>query len=132
MSMQHVNAISNRLSLRQPQRDSLEILHRVCELVGPDTDTDIAQALTEPAKSANERESPRKIIKTVSSGRSPTKARVGRPPQSSVAAEARQKVTVRLRPELIEGYRDWSWDARTSLSSLVEEALADYFARCGR
>ena len=45
MSMQHVNAISNRLSLRQPQRDSLEILHRVCELVGPDTDTDIAQAL---------------------------------------------------------------------------------------
>jgi len=45
MSMQHVNAISNRLSLRQPQRDSLEILHRVCELIGPDADTDIAKAL---------------------------------------------------------------------------------------
>ena len=45
MSMQHVNAISNRLSLRQPQRDSLEILHRVCELIGLDTDTDIAQTL---------------------------------------------------------------------------------------
>ncbi len=88
--------------------------------------------LTEPAKSANERESPRKKIKTVSSGRPATKARVGRPPQSSVTAEAREKVTVRLRPELIEGYRDWSWDARTSLSSLVEEALTDYFARCGR
>ncbi|KKL66843.1 hypothetical protein LCGC14_2140920, partial [marine sediment metagenome] len=45
MSMQQVNAISNRLSLRQPQRDSLEILHRVCELIGPDTDTDLAKAL---------------------------------------------------------------------------------------
>ncbi len=29
----HVNAIANRLSLRQPQRDSLEILDRVCEIV---------------------------------------------------------------------------------------------------
>jgi len=28
MSIQHVNAISNRLSLRPPQRDSLEILAR--------------------------------------------------------------------------------------------------------
>ena len=88
--------------------------------------------LTQPAKSANEREWPRKGMKTVSSNRPATKARVGRPPQSSVSAEARQKVTVRLRRDLIEGYRDWSWDARTSLSSLVETALADYFTRCGR
>ena len=88
--------------------------------------------LTDRVESANERESPRKRITTVSSGRPKTKARVGRPPQSSVTAEARQKVTVRLRQELIQGYRDWSWDARTSLSSLVEEALTDYFARCGR
>ena len=28
MSIQHVNAISNRLSLRSPQRDSLEIMAR--------------------------------------------------------------------------------------------------------
>lgn len=88
--------------------------------------------LTEPAKFANKRESPRRNTKAVSSDRPATKARLGRPPQSSVADEPRQKVTVRLRPELIEGYRDWSWDARTSLSSLVEEALTDYFARCGR
>lgn len=88
--------------------------------------------LTEPARSADKRELPRKTVKTVSFDRPATKARVGRPPQSSVTAEARQKVTVRLRPKLIEGYRDWSWDARTSLSSLVEEALTDYFARCGR
>jgi type III restriction enzyme len=41
----HVNAISNRLSLRQPQRDALEILDRVCEIVKPEKDTDLAQAL---------------------------------------------------------------------------------------
>ena len=28
----NVNAISGRLSLRKPQRDSLEILHRITEL----------------------------------------------------------------------------------------------------
>ena len=33
MSIQHVNAIGNRLSLRPPQRDSLEILARLCEIV---------------------------------------------------------------------------------------------------
>jgi hypothetical protein len=33
MSIQHVNAISNRLSRRPPQRDLLEILARVCEIV---------------------------------------------------------------------------------------------------
>lgn len=32
MSIQHTNAISNRLSLRPPQRESLEILARVCEI----------------------------------------------------------------------------------------------------
>jgi type III restriction enzyme len=34
-----VNSISNRLSLRQPQRDSLEILARVCEIVSVDKTT---------------------------------------------------------------------------------------------
>jgi len=29
----HVNAIANRMSLRQPQRESLAILDRVCEIV---------------------------------------------------------------------------------------------------
>ena len=36
MSIQQVNIISNRLSLRAPQRDSLEILARVCEIVSLD------------------------------------------------------------------------------------------------
>ncbi len=45
MSIQHVNAISNRLSLRTPQRDSLEILARVCEIVSLEKGGDVAQAL---------------------------------------------------------------------------------------
>lgn len=38
----HVNAISNRLSLRPPQRDSLEILARVCEIISLDKGADPA------------------------------------------------------------------------------------------
>ena len=45
MSIQQVNAISNRLSLRSPQRDSLEILARLCEIVSLGKDCDTAQAL---------------------------------------------------------------------------------------
>jgi len=45
MTIQHVNAISNRLSLRPPQRDSLEILARVCEIVSLEKDGDVAYAL---------------------------------------------------------------------------------------
>ncbi len=45
MAIQHVNSISNRLSLRPPQRDSLEILARVCEIVALSKDADPAMAL---------------------------------------------------------------------------------------
>jgi type III restriction enzyme len=45
MSIQHVNAISNRLSLRPPQRDSLEILARVCEIVSLEKNGDTDQTL---------------------------------------------------------------------------------------
>ncbi|MDF1554443.1 MAG: DEAD/DEAH box helicase family protein [Deferrisomatales bacterium] len=41
----HVNAISGRLSLRQPQRDSLEILARITEIAPPAKDADLAAAL---------------------------------------------------------------------------------------
>jgi len=41
----HVNAISNRLSLRTPQRDSLEILARICEIVPLEKNTDVIRAL---------------------------------------------------------------------------------------
>ncbi len=40
-----VHAISNRLSLRQPQRESLEILDRICDLLPLTKDTDAAQAM---------------------------------------------------------------------------------------
>jgi type III restriction enzyme len=41
----HVNTIANRLSLRPPQRDSLEILARLCDIVPLEKNTDVAQAL---------------------------------------------------------------------------------------
>ncbi len=45
MRIQHVNAISNRLSLRPPQRDSLEILARVCEIISLEKNGDTVRAL---------------------------------------------------------------------------------------
>lgn len=45
MTNRHVNAIAGRLSLRPPQRDSLEILHRICEIVPPKHGTDREAAL---------------------------------------------------------------------------------------
>ncbi|HEY4135529.1 MAG TPA: DEAD/DEAH box helicase family protein [Alphaproteobacteria bacterium] len=44
-TLRHVNAISGRLSLRQPQRRSLEILHRVTEIAPPNKSVDLASAL---------------------------------------------------------------------------------------
>ena len=41
----HVNAIAGRLSLRLPQRTSLEILHRITELAPPRKNRDTAEAL---------------------------------------------------------------------------------------
>lgn len=41
----HVNAISGRLSLRPPQQQSLEILSRICEILPPKKDTDLAAGL---------------------------------------------------------------------------------------
>lgn len=40
-----VNSIAGRLSLRQPQRDSLEILDRVCEIAPPKKGADLEAAL---------------------------------------------------------------------------------------
>jgi type III restriction enzyme len=44
-NLRHVNAIAGRLSLRQPQRRSLEILDRVTEIVPPTKTGDLAGAL---------------------------------------------------------------------------------------
>jgi hypothetical protein len=53
-------------------------------------------------------------------------ARRGRPPGKAAAAAPREKFTVRIATELIANYRDWSWQARSQLSHLVEQALKDY------
>lgn len=45
MSIRDVNAVANRLSLRPPQRTSVEILDRLCEIVDFQKSTDAAQAL---------------------------------------------------------------------------------------
>ena len=42
----HVNSISARLSLRSPQRESLEALHRVMEIIQLDKDCDVSEALS--------------------------------------------------------------------------------------
>jgi type III restriction enzyme len=42
----HVNSISGRLSLRTPQRHSLEILHRVMEIAQPHKNGDVSEALS--------------------------------------------------------------------------------------
>ncbi len=38
----------------------------------------------------------------------------------------KEKVTLWISSELATEYRDWSWEARCSLSALAEKALADY------
>jgi len=35
-------------------------------------------------------------------------------------------VTVRLSKELMDEYRDWSWEERCQLGELVERALGQY------
>ncbi len=59
----HVNAITGRLSLRPPQRHSLEILDRITEIVPPKKNSDVAAALAAirnefPAVTDFEREFP--------------------------------------------------------------------------
>jgi type III restriction enzyme len=44
-NLRHVNAIAGRLSLRPPQRRSLEILDRVTEIISPSKTADLAVAL---------------------------------------------------------------------------------------
>ena len=59
-------------------------------------------------------------------------ARRGRPPASAASASRKQKVTIRIRSELIDTYRDWSWEVRSSLSQLIEHALVEYHEHHGK
>jgi hypothetical protein len=99
--------------------------------------------LTEPAKSTDLVKEEHRIRGSSSvkpgAGEQPPKnrrierqiqhARRGRPPSSSRTTSSKQKVTVRIRSELIDAYRDWSWELRTPLSRLVERALLEYRKR---
>ena len=54
-------------------------------------------------------------------------ARLGRPPLSGRQTTVpKQKVTLRVPSNLIDEYRDWSWEARCQLSELVGQALTTY------
>lgn len=55
------------------------------------------------------------------------RARLGRPPDNRLRTTVlKQKVTLRVPSDLIDQYRDWSWEARCQLSELVEQALLIY------
>ena len=57
-------------------------------------------------------------------------ARRGRPLGRQRDARCpKEKVTLRISSQLATEYRDWSWEARCSLSALVEKALAKYSRR---
>ena len=59
-----------------------------------------------------------------------TKARQGRPPGVTDPRTVKQKATFRICSELIDTYRDWSWEARVPVSRLVEQAMAEHLDRC--
>ena len=57
-------------------------------------------------------------------------ARRGRPPGKKAGEGGdKEKVTLRLNKELMDEYRDWSWDERCQLGELVERALNQYRQR---
>ena len=59
-----------------------------------------------------------------------TQARRGRPPGKKAGEAAdKEKVTLRLSKELMDEYRDWSWDEHCQLGELVERALSQYRSR---
>ena len=60
----------------------------------------------------------------------PQGARLGRPPgKSGDSRSTKEKATLRISSSLIAEYRDRSWEARCSLSGLVERAMIEYRQR---
>lgn len=55
-----------------------------------------------------------------------TAVRRGRPPGKGRVVQPKEKVTVWIERNLLDSYRDWTWQARCQLSHIVERALADY------
>jgi hypothetical protein len=44
-------------------------------------------------------------------------------------AVEREKVTLRLDADLMNQYRDWTWERRCQLHDLIEVAMAQYLKR---
>jgi hypothetical protein len=64
---------------------------------------------------------------TATKKRQRVRARTGRPP--GVASGTRSykiKASMHVSAELIDYYRDWSWDARCTLGELIERAMVAY------
>ncbi len=58
------------------------------------------------------------------------RSRRGRPlGKTATSAQPKEKITVWLSGALVASYRDWSWEARSQFSHLVEKALIDYHQR---
>ena len=56
-----------------------------------------------------------------------TQARRGRPPgRKAGESSEKEKVTLRISKELMDDYREWSWDERCQLGELVERAMSQY------
>lgn len=57
-------------------------------------------------------------------------SRRGRPlGKAKTLTQPKEKVTLWLSQPLVASYRDWSWEARSQLSHLIEKALTDYYRR---
>ena len=60
----------------------------------------------------------------------PAGSRRGRPlGKATSPGVPKEKVTLWLHSPLVASYRDWSWEARSQFSHLVEKALTDYYQR---
>lgn len=58
------------------------------------------------------------------------KARQGRPPgRQSGKGTRKAKATLRVSAELMDDYREWSWEERCNLGELVERALEEHRRR---
>ena len=76
-----------------------------------------ADAAEPPAEPGNNRPKPTARIA----------ARRGRPPgQKPGVAADKEKVTLRLNKDLMDDYREWSWEERCQLGELVERAMIQH------
>lgn len=88
-----------------------------------------AEAITEDAEPASVEQSaiPAAREKPRPPAQRKIQSRRGRPPGKKTGEAAdKEKVTLRLNKELMDEYRDWSWEERCQLGELVERALSQF------